>query len=255
MDRAAKWKTLYRAGAVAPLVALLFYLTEFSILFLGEPYPSTVLGWYALIQRGRLLGLWYLNALDILSFAFLGIMYLALYVALRRVRPSATLIALYLAMLGIVVFIVPRVLQLALLPLSDLHAEAATEAQRAIYLAAGEALSYVTTATPQTLGFLFMAAAGLIISTVLLSGRTFGRTAGYVGIVGFVAALANYASHLLAPQVAEMLMPINGLLWFVWWILISGWLFRLAGSTSNRESGSVEGQAGKEAQCSLDTSP
>lgn len=35
-------------------------------------------------------------------------------------------------------------------------------------------------------------------------------------------------------------MPANGLLWFVWWILISVWLFRLAGSTSNRESDALE---------------
>ena len=113
----ARWRTLYYAGAVAPLIALLFYLLEFSILFLGVPYPATVEGWYALIQRSKLLGLWYLNALDILSFALLGIMFLALFMALRRIRPSWMLIALYLALLGVVVFIVPRVLHLSLLPI------------------------------------------------------------------------------------------------------------------------------------------
>ena len=231
----AKWKTLYRAGAVAPLIALVFYLIEFSILILGEPYPTTIEGWYALFQRSKLLGLWYLNALDIISFALLGIMFLALYVALRRIRPSWMLIALYLALLGAAVFIVPRVLHLSLLPLSDLHAAATIEAQRTMYLTAGEALSHVSTATPQTLGFLLMAVAGLIVSVVVLRSSMqswpLGKAAAYVGIVGFVAALANYISRLLAPDIAAMLMPINGLLWFVWWLMTSVGLFRLAKAT------------------------
>jgi hypothetical protein len=228
----ARWLTLYRAGAVAPLIALAFYLVEFSLLIVGEPYPADVEGWYALVQQSKLLALWYLNALDIISFVLLGIMFLALYVALRRVDPSWTLIALYLALLGAAVFVVPRALHLSLLPLSDLHAAATTETQRTIYLAAGEALSQVSSATPQTLGFLLMAAAGMILSFVVLRsdapGRLFGKAVAYVGIVGFVAALANFVSRLLAPDVAAVVMPVNGLLWFVWWILVSVGLFRLA---------------------------
>jgi hypothetical protein len=237
-----KWKTLYRAGAVAPLIALVFYLFEFSILIFGEPYPTTIEGWYALAQRSKLLALWYLNALDIVSFALLGVMFLALYVALRQVRPSWMLIALYFALVGAVVFIVPRTLHLSLLPLSDLHASAITEAQRTMYLTAGEALSQVSSATPQTLGFLLMALAGLIISVVVLQSnrqsRPFGKAAAYVGIVGFVAALANYVSRLLAPAIAAMLMPISGLLWFVWWIMISLGLFKLAKGITDQHANS-----------------
>jgi hypothetical protein len=235
----ARWRTLYYAGAVAPLIALFFYLIEFSLLFLGQPYPTTIEGWFALIQHSKLLGLWYLNALDILSFALLGIMFLALHMALRRFRPSWMLIALYLALLGVAVFIVPRVLHLSLLPLSDLHAAATTDAQKSVYLAAGEALSQVSSATPQTLGFLFMAVAGLLISDVSLRSHALhqpvplSKATGYVGIVGFVAALANFGSRLLAPTVAETLMPINGLLWFTWWILASVSLFKLAKKTSD----------------------
>jgi hypothetical protein len=242
----ARWRPLYYAGAVAPLIAFLFYLIEFSILFVGEPYPTTIEGWFALIQQSKLLGLWYLNALDILSFALLGIMFLALYKALRRFGPAYMLIALYAALLGVVVFIVPRALHLSLLPLSDLHAAATTEAQKTVYLAAGEALSQVSTATPQTLGFLFMAVAGLIISVVLLRTQSFtsvalSRAVGYVGIVGFVAALANFGGRLLAPTIAEILMPINGLMWFAWWILVSVNLFSLARETSAQGSEAMGG--------------
>lgn len=243
-----KWKPLYRAGAVAPLIALIFYLIEFSILFLGEPYPATTEAWYALFQRSKLLGLWYLNALDILSFALLGVMFLALYVALRRPRPSWMLIALYIALLGAAVFIVPRALHLSMLPLSDLHAAATTEAQRTLYLTAGEALSQVSSATPQTLGFLFMAVAGLIISVVIHQNKSitettaFSTAMAYVGIAGFITAVANYTSRLLAPSIAEMIMPLNGLLWFIWWIMASVGLFKLARNRSDQATESrVEG--------------
>jgi hypothetical protein len=233
--KTAQWKTLYRAGAAAPLIALVLYSSQFLIMICGEPFPTTAEGWFALSQRNRLMALWYLNALDIVSFALLGVMFLALYVALRRVRPSWTLMALYFALLGAVVFIVPRMLTLSLLPLSDLHAAATTEAQRAMALTAGETLSHMTTATPQTLGFLFMAVAGLIVSIVILQGRSsgsssaFSKALGYVGVVGFVVALANYVSWIVAPSIAAVLMPINGLLWLVWWLVASVGLFKLAG--------------------------
>jgi hypothetical protein len=73
----------------------------------------------------------------------------------------------------------------------------------------------------------------LIISIVILKARTFGRStglsrvAGYVGIVGFVVALGGYISWLLALPFAAMLVPVNGLLWLVWWLVMSAGLFRL----------------------------
>ena len=234
-----KWKTLYRAGALAPLIALVFYLSQFVILVFGEPFPTSSEGWFALVERSKLLGLWYLNALDIVSWMLLGIMFLALYVALRRLCPSWMLIALYFALLGVVVFVVPRVLTLSMVTFTDLHAAATTEAQRTIYLTAGEALSQVSTATPQTLGFLLTTVGGLIISAVLMRGQSFGgsaalgKVAGVLGIVGFFVALANYASWIVAPAVATILMPINGLLWLVWWLMMSAGLFRLAKGVSD----------------------
>ena len=237
----AKWSTLYRAGAVAPLIALALYLSQFIILIFGDPYPTTTEGWFALFQRSKLLGLWYLNALDIVSWALLGIMFLALYAALRRVRPAWMLIALYCALLGVVVFIVPRVLTVSVVTFSDLHAAATTEAQRTMYLTAGEILSHVSTDTPQTLGFLFMAVAGLIISVVILRSQSFGKAAGYVGIVGFVVALGNYTSWLIAPSIAAVLMPINGLLWLIWWLMMSVGLFRLAKDNLDQEADATVG--------------
>jgi hypothetical protein len=160
-------------------------------------------------------------------------MFLALYIAFRPIHPSRMVIALYFALLGVVVFIVPRVLHLTLLPLSDLYSAATTEAESIRFLTAGEALSQVSSATPQTLGFLLTTFAGLIISLTIISSdiprhEHFGKAAGYVGIAGCIAASANYAARLLAPTIAGTLMPFNGLLGFAWWLLMSRGLFRLS---------------------------
>jgi hypothetical protein len=42
------------------------------------------------------------------------------------------------------------------------------------------------------------------------------------------ATLANDLSLILAPDLAAVLMPINGFLWLVWWLLVSRELFQLS---------------------------
>ena len=102
------WKTLYQVGGIAPLVAIAFYLTEMLSIILGaaaEPFPSSVEDWFILFQHNKLLGLLYFNALDVFSIAFLGVMFLALYLALKRVDPVLMVITTFFALLGVVVFV------------------------------------------------------------------------------------------------------------------------------------------------------
>ena len=77
-----KWKTLYLAGALAPLIALAFYTFQMVIMGFGEALPATMDDWFLLFQGNKILGLIYLNALDPFSIALLGMMFLALYIAL-----------------------------------------------------------------------------------------------------------------------------------------------------------------------------
>ena len=228
----SEWKTLYKVGGVAPLITLAFYLSEMFIMIFGEPYPTTTEDWFLLFQRSKLLGLFYLNAPDIFSIALLGVMFLALYIALRRVNASCMAIAALFALIGVVVFIVPRVATLSAASLSDQYAAAATEAQRGQILAAGEALNALGVPTPQTTGFLFMAVAVLIISVVMLRSEYFGKATAIVGILASLLTFADDTSLVLAPSLAGMLMPISGVVWILWWLLISRGLFRLGKAAS-----------------------
>jgi hypothetical protein len=232
-----KWKRLYRIGAAAPLVTLAFYLTEvLAIVFgelAGEPYPITASDWLSLFQRSKVLGLLYLNALDVLSIAILGVMFLALYVALRRTSESYMAIAVFFAFIGIAVFVSSRADAVsASLSLSGHYTAAITEPHRAQILAAWQAAEAPVRATPQTMGFFFMAIAGLIISAIMLRGEVFGKATAYVGILAGVVTCADQVCIVVAPSIAGILMPIDGLLWFMWWLLSSRGLFRLQRSIS-----------------------
>jgi hypothetical protein len=83
-------------------------LISWITIILGEAYPSTIIEWFVTFKRNKLLGLLYNNAFDVFSNALLGIMYLALYIAIRRYNQSLMVIAAFLSFLGIIVFVATR---------------------------------------------------------------------------------------------------------------------------------------------------
>ena len=225
----SSWKSLYQIGGVAPLITLIIYLSQLSIIIVsGEAYPTTPESWFALFQRNPLLGFIFLNAFDILSIAILGLMSLALYVALRSTNPSYMAVATFFAFLGVAVFVSARAeMVTATLSLSNQFAIATTEAERSQILAAGHAVTALSRATPETLGFFFITIASLIISTVIFQSTTFNKMIAYLGILGGVIVLANDISIIIAPSIATILMPLSGLIWLIWWILVGQKLLRL----------------------------
>ncbi len=222
-----KWKGVIRAGGVAPLVTILFYLVEFSLVFIGE-YPTTVVGWLLLFQRSKILGLFYLNVLDILSVSLLGIMFLALYIVLRGRSESLMAIATFLAMLGVAMFVTTRAnLTSGTLSLSDQYTTAGTEAQRAQVMIAAQAINTLGQPTLQTAGFIFLAGAVMIISYVMLQGN-FGRVTAWAGLLAGALTFIDDLCIVLLPTMAIPVMGIAGIFWIVWWILIGRMLLRMS---------------------------
>jgi len=236
---AADWQRLYRLGAAAPLLTLAFYFSEFALIRWNQ-YPGSTEAWFQLFQRSKLLGLFYLNALDILSITFLGVLFLALYIALRKTDGVLALVAAYFSLLGVAVFVVPRAAMLSMVSLSDRWAASADAAQQARLLAAGETLGALGTPTPRTAGFFFMAAGVLIYSLIMLRSAQFGRLTPRVGIMACIVTFADDISLVVAADAAMPLMILSGLFWIPWWVLISRELFRFAGSPA------VSGGAGHE---------
>lgn len=220
-------KTLYRIGGVAPLLTFIFYLSE--LLFIPwDQYPTSTKGWFLLIQHNKLQGLFYLNALDIFSIALMGVMFLALYEAFQRANRSWMIVSTYFGLLGVSVFIVPRVAMLSILKLSEQYATA-PELERTRLLISGETLGALGTATPQTIGFLFMAIAVLILSIIMLQeGHLFNKIIAWFGILASLFTFIDHITVILAPALATPLMIASGLFWIPWWIMIGLRLICLA---------------------------
>ncbi|MBN2386770.1 MAG: hypothetical protein JXB85_07090 [Anaerolineales bacterium] len=228
------WNPLFKIGAIAPLVTLAVYLTQSLSYAFGPAIPATQTEWFAVYQQNKLLGLLYLNAFDTFSIAILGLMFLAVFVALKDIHPTTMALAAFFAFLGISVFVTTRAFMVsAFVSLNARYAAATSDVLRGELIAAGQAILSPARATPETIGFLFLAVAGLLISLVMRRSQIFGGGVFYVGILGCVLTFADQISLVLAPSLARMLMPVNGFLWLVWWLLISRGLFRLAKNSAH----------------------
>ena len=208
------WKSLYRVAGAGALIALGFYLSQIFILIFGEPYPTTTEEWFKLFSRSKLLGLFYLNALDMASITLFSLMFLALYVALRRVSQSAMAIAGLLASIGTAVFITSRSVTFSMIPLSERYTSASSDAQRAQILLVGDAVGAQLIATPRTTGF-------LLISVVMLRTQLFNNAAAYIGIMASTLIFALNLSVVFAPAISDPLMGIGMLIWILWLVLVS----------------------------------
>ena len=188
--------TLYRLGGLAVLLTLTFYVSQF-VLIRWDQYPASTEEWVVLFERSRLLGLFYMNALDILSMTLLGVMFLTLLSALKPASPSWMTVAGYSGLLGVGVFVAPRVAMLSMLPLAEHYAVTTDELSRTRLLTAGETLGSLGTATPQTIGFLFIAVAVFVMSIIMLR---FARDPGHDSRRLFLDALVvAYRYRAVAP--------------------------------------------------------
>jgi hypothetical protein len=238
------WKALYVVGAVAALVAVTVFRRNFGIevmqfkgfgIIRGVPatWPSSAMDWYTLLQDNAFVGLILLNVVDVVNYCLVGLMFLALYGALRQVSKSAVVIATVCAVVGIGIYFASNQ-ALALLSLSRQYAEAATDAQRSMLLAAGESLlaiehpSVVYQGTGVHTSFFLVVTAGLIASLVMLRSSIFGKATAIVGILANGIRLFGFFALVLTPSLYSLAIPISAPFRVTWYVLIAIGLFRLA---------------------------
>ena len=240
------WKSLYRVGGVAALIAGVLFRRNIAAeigLFSQHKSPVTVSNWFALLQSNRLLGLTYLNIFDIVNYALVGLMFLALYAVLKRANKSYMAIATALGFLGIAVYFASNT-AFSMLSLSDQYAVATTDAQRTMLQAAGEAMLVINRFSdpgshPGTGGYIslfLIAVAGMITSVVMLRSDVFNRATTYVGILASAFDLAYCVAFVLVPTVdsellAIIFLPAAGLLLMIWHIMVGRRLYQLGKGT------------------------
>jgi hypothetical protein len=134
----SRWHWLFRIGGAAALFGAAIIPIQL-VIFIAWGQPDTAIGWFAMFQDNKLAGLLAFELLFVVNAAVGIATTLALYVALRRVNESLMAIALVLGLVEAVALIIARP-ALEMLYLSEQYAAATTDAQRAMFLAAGEAM-------------------------------------------------------------------------------------------------------------------
>ena len=230
-------KNLYRIGAVVALMGVLVMVSEILITFLpgggasGEA-TETVLDWFALLQNSPLMGLRNLGLINMIATVLSIPMFFALYIAHRKTDHVYAALALIIFLIGATVYLANNT-AFPMLSLSGKYADAATDAQRSLYVAAGEAmLAQAESHTPGTfVGFLFTETSSIAISIVMLRNRLFSKPTAYAGMVGFGLLLIFDILASFVPawfSVAMIFAVTGGLASITWYGLIARGLFKLA---------------------------
>ena len=215
------WKSLYRVGGAAgPIVVLMIPIQ--IIIFVVWPPPENLIGWFALFQNNRLIGLLDMDLLLMVDQVLIVLVLLALYIALKRTSPSFMIIGLTVGLVGIAVYFASNP-AFSMLLLSDQYAAATTEAQRSILLAAGQAMLALYQGTAYDVGYALEGVALLIIPAVMLRSTLFSKKTAYVGILmGLMSLVPPTAGTIGLLFSFASLVPLE-----IWLILIARRLFQL----------------------------
>jgi len=121
----------------------------------------------------------------------------------------------------------------AMLALSERYAAAASDAQRSIFLAAGEALLAVNNpdsiyqGTGIYVSYFLVLLGGLIISLVMLRSELFSKATAVTGILANGIGLCYFITLAFAPAIYWIPHPISAPFRVVWYFLIALRLFKL----------------------------
>jgi hypothetical protein len=149
-------------------------------------------------------------------------MYLALYAALRWSSESAMLVGTVLGLVGVAAYYASNT-AFEMLYLSNQYAEAAMEAERAAFLAAGEAALAAYRGTAFEVYYVLNDITLLVIAAVMLRSPIFGRATAFAGLIaGVLMTVPSSVGTLGTYMALASLLP-----WTVFSVLVARRLFRL----------------------------
>ena len=216
----SRWHWLYKVAGMSALVTAVLIVAQ-MIVYIIWPPPSTAIDTFKLFQDNALVGFLALDLLYVIDNVLLIPILLALYVALRRTNESFMLIGAALGFVGIAALFASN-------PAANMHflsgqyAAAATDAQRALLLAAGEAMLAVFSGTAYHISLILGSVALVIIPIVMLQSKIFSKATAYMGILANVLALGFYV-----PKIGIYILLFSVIFLLVWYILITRRLFQL----------------------------
>ncbi len=209
-----RWRGLFTAGGVAAFSMLVLMIVQI-IVFVIWPPPTTVAGYFSLFHESWLLGLLSLDLLYIVDSVLLILIYLAVYLVLRRAGESAMLIALVFGIVGIAAYFASNT-AFEMLSLSNQYAAVTSEAQRATLLTAGQVMLETYKGTAFDIYYVLNTIVLFIFSLVMLRSKFFSKATAYLGfLAGILMIVPSTAGTLGLYFSLASLVP-----WAIWLVLV-----------------------------------
>ncbi len=224
----AEWKSLYKTAGVAAILLLGYSLATMAVLLAIGGAPPTALEGFYLLQENRLAGMLRLDVLLFFCMPLYYLLYLGFFAALHKAHLAPVAVAALLGCAG-VTLVLATPSAFSFLALSDRYAAAAGEAQKTLFLAAGEAVlaADMWHASGAFTGGLLGQVGMLLASLLMLRDPAFGRATAWAGVVTHGLDLLHILVGMLASAAGAALMFVAGPLYLVWFPLLARDFFRL----------------------------
>lgn len=218
-----QWTGLFRVAAVSALATGILIPLQI-VAFILWPLPQGgVVEWFDLFADNAVIGLISFDLVLLVEEVLLVPIILALYILLRRRSQSLALITTSLWLLSVALFIGSNT-AFDMLALSNQYASASSEAERATYVAAGQAAltSYMEYGTSFTAGYVLASLAGVLAGVAMLRSRVFPALAGWAVLIANVLGFA-----LFIPTIGVVLSIVSVVVLVAWYLAVGWTLLRL----------------------------
>lgn len=218
-----RWRGLLRFGGAAALVIGVLLLGEIAV-YASVPRAETAVEHFALFRGRWLAGLLSLDLLGMICYLLFVPTILSLYLTLRRSAEGTMLVAAVLFFVGIADFFATNT-AFPLLSLADQYAAASTDAQRAMFLAAGQGMFSQFNENAFLVSYVIVSASWAMIAGVMLKSGAFGRLTAWWGILaGSTGILAVVLEHALPAGVLliSIALYFAAIVFLFLWVVMAG---------------------------------
>lgn len=207
-----KWKPLFKITTYC-LWLILFFVVIQIFVYVFNPPPKDVIGFFNLYHQNPFLGLLSLDLIMLLDWILEIPIFLTLYILLRRKNNSLILLATVLGLIGIAIYFASGV-AFEMLILSQQFFQTTSEIQKNILLASGQNLLATYQGTAFNISYVLVAIAFLIDSIVMLKSKIFTKTTAYFGLAMSILMLLPPTAGIIG-FVCSFLSLIPMICWFI----------------------------------------
>ncbi|UYP45477.1 hypothetical protein NEF87_001762 [Candidatus Lokiarchaeum ossiferum] len=228
-------KSFYIIAGIAGIIAGVFIrknwsaeitlLQEFGLINENLLQPTSVLEWFSMFHTYPLLGLIYLQFLDVINYILVSFIFLGLFFYFKNTKPTQAKVALLFGITAVLIVIITNP-ALAMMRLSNQYYNATTNSEMNTLLLKGEQLLPFALIQLTWQGMIVyfsqicFAIAGLIYSILFLKSTDFKKWVGMIGIIGHGFLLTFIIPLFFFPALLFLPYTLAAIFIMIWHIAV-----------------------------------